>query len=87
MDLATLVSYLSSGFDITTYTDNMPSQYESSLDFNAIDLSSIDLSGVNISSIDLAKLFTTGDFSSLNSSVLNLTDYSMHLELMYLTSV
>lgn len=73
MDLSTLVSYLSSGFDITTYTDNMPGQYESSLDFNAIDLSSIDLSGVNVSSIDLAKLFTTGDFSSLNSSVLNLT--------------
>ncbi|WP_406533230.1 hypothetical protein [Methanobrevibacter sp.] len=28
---------------------------------------------MNVSSIDLAKLFTTGDFSSLNSSVLNLT--------------
>ena len=73
MDLASLVSYLSSGFDIKTYTDNMPGQYKSSLDFNAVDLSSAGLSGLNLSGIDLGSLFLNLDYSSLESSVFNLT--------------
>ncbi|AMD17141.1 hypothetical protein TL18_03360 [Methanobrevibacter sp. YE315] len=73
MDLSSLVSYLSSGFDITTYTDNTPGKYQSSLDFNAIDLSSTGLSGLNISGLDLGSLFTNMNYSSLSSSVLNLT--------------
>ena len=73
MDLAKLVSYLSSGFDIKTYTDNMPGQYQSSLDFNGVDLSSTGLSGLNISGIDMESLFKNLDFSSLDTSVLNLS--------------
>ena len=73
MDLASLVSYLSSGFDIKTYTDNMPDQYKSSLDFNGVDLSSTGLSDVNISGVDLGSMFANLDFSSLDSSVFNLT--------------
>ena len=73
MDLSSLVSYLSSGFDIVTYTDNMPGQYTSSLDFNAIDLASIGLSDIDVSSIDMAEILKSGDYSSLSSSVLNLT--------------
>ena len=73
MDLSSLVSYLSSGFDITTYTDNNPDQYKSSIDFNAIDLSSTGLSGMNISGFDLGSLFKNMNYSSLGSSVLNLT--------------
>ena len=73
MDLSSLVSYLSSGFDIKTYTDNMPGQYQSSLDFNAVDLSSTGLSDLNISGIDLGSMFANLDYSSLDSSVFNLT--------------
>ena len=73
MDLSSLVSYLSSGFDITTYTDNMPGQYKSSLDFNGVDLSSTGLSNLNISGIDLGSMFANLDYSSLDSSVFNLT--------------
>ena len=72
MDLSSLVSYLSSGFKITTYTDNMPGQYKSSIDFNAIDLSSTGL-GVNVSGFNLGSLFSSMNYSSLGSSVLNLT--------------
>ena len=70
MDLSSLVSYLSSGFDITTYTTG---QYQSSLDFNGVDLSSTGLSDLNISGIDLGSMFANLDYSSLNSSVFNLT--------------
>lgn len=73
MDLSSIVSYLSSGFDIKTYTDNMPGQYQSSLDFNGVDLSSTGLANLNISGIDLGSIITNLDYSSLNSSVLNLT--------------
>ena len=73
MDLSSLVSYLSSGFDIKTYTDGMPGQYQSSLDFNGVDLSSTGLSDMNVSGFDLGSLFTNLDFSSLDSSVFNLT--------------
>lgn len=73
MDLSALVSYLSSGFDIVTYTDNMPGQYTSSLDFNAIDLASIGLSDIDVSSIDMAEILKSGNYSSLGSSMLNIT--------------
>lgn len=73
MDLSRLVSYLSSGFNIKTYTDNMPDQYKSSLDFSAIDLSSSGLSNLDIAGIDLGSLFLNLDFSSLESSMFNLT--------------
>ena len=73
MDLSSLVSYLSSGFDITTYTESMPGQYQSSLDFNGVDLSSMGLSNLNLSGFDLGSLFANFDYSSLNSSMFNLT--------------
>ena len=73
MDLSSLVSYLSSGFNIVTYTDNMPGQYKSSLNFNAIDLSSTGLSEMNLSGFNLGSLFSSMNYSSLGSSVLNLT--------------
>ena len=73
MDLSSLVSYLSSGFDIKTYTDSMPGQYQSSLDFNAVDLSSTGLSDLNISGIDIGSVLGNLDYSSLDSSVFNLT--------------
>ncbi len=73
MDLSGLVSYLSSGFDITTYTGSKSDQYQSSLDFNGVDLSSTGLSNLNISGIDLGSLFANFDYSSLDSSVFNLT--------------
>ncbi|WP_407432718.1 hypothetical protein [Methanobrevibacter sp.] len=71
MDLSKLVHYLSSGFDIKTYTDNMPDQYKSSLDFNGVDLSSTGLSGFNLS--DIGSIFTNMDFSSIGSSTLDLS--------------
>ena len=73
MDLSGLVSYLSSGFDITTYTGSMSDQYQSSLDFNGVDLFSTGLSNLNLSGIDLGSLFANFDYSSLDSSVFNLT--------------
>ena len=73
MDLASLVSYLSSGFDIKTYTDDMPDQYKSSLDFNSIDFFSTGFSDLNISGIDISNIIQNLDFSSLISSVLNLS--------------
>ena len=73
MDLSSLVSYLSSGFDITVYTSNTPDQYKSSLDFNGVDLSSTGLSDLNLSGFDLGSLLGNMDYSSVDTSVFNLT--------------
>ena len=73
MDLSDLVRYLSSGFNITTYTSNMPDQYKSSLDFNAIDLSSTGLANMNFSGFDLGNFIKGMDFSSIEDSTFNLT--------------
>lgn len=73
MDLSDLVRYLSSGFNITTYTSNMPDQYKSSLDFNAIDLSSTGLANMNFSGFDLGNLVKGLNFSSIEDSTFNLT--------------
>ena len=73
MDLSRLVDYLSSGFNINTYISNMPDQYKSSLDFNAIDLSSTGLADMNLSGFDIMSIVKNLDFSSLENSVFNLT--------------
>ena len=71
--LSGLASLLSSGFDLYTYTSNMPGQYEDSLEVNAVDISSTEVSDSDDSGFDLGTVFENCDYSSLNAIKLDLT--------------
>ena len=71
MDLSDLVSILSSGFNIKTYTSNMPDQNKTSTD--DADISTTEVSELDNSGFDLASVFENCDYSCLGALVLDLS--------------
>ena len=73
MDLTTLGSLLSSGFDLDTYLGNMSDLYKSSVDGDVVDINGAEASDLDSSGFDLGRLFANFDYSSFDAIVLNLT--------------
>ena len=71
--LSGLASLLSSGFNLDTYTSNMPNQYKDSIEVNAVDISSTEVSDSDESGFDLVSVFENCDYSGLDAIKLDLT--------------
>jgi hypothetical protein len=73
MDLSSIGSLLSAGFDVDAYTRNMPVQDKSSQDGDTIDVSTTEVSDSEESGFDLGSVFANCDYSCLGAIVLDLT--------------